>query len=129
MKGARVPDKPGKSGGKRSDADFDESQIPPSLRGPLTDLRKHEALILTELNSDPDKAARFLTDPGAVLSEIGVPIDDNLRKALRSAFASASGQQNPLTPRAFSLPNGQQIAPNIKVTFVAHEGEDKKKKG
>lgn len=95
-------------------------RIPANLKDGFNALLRSEPLILKYLDSSPDAAARFLANPGAVLAELKVPVDSNLAAVL-SGFAKSNQARGLLTPRSFCLPNGQQITPNIKFSFVAHK--------
>jgi hypothetical protein len=91
-------------------------RIPSHLKKAMTALLRHESTILTHLNSSPDAAAKFLADPAAVLAELKIPMD----RALAVSLRSFSLNQDPLAQRSFCLPDGTQLTPNIKVTFVSH---------
>lgn len=91
-------------------------RVPPYLKKPMNELLRHEATILNHLNSNPDAAAKFLSDPATVLAELKIPVDGSLEAILRTF----TQKQNPLVPPTFCLPDGTQLTPNIKVTFVAH---------
>ena len=92
-----------------------EERIPPGLRKSLTGLLGHEAEILRQLNSNPDLAQTFITDPGAALARMGVALDPALGAALKGGSRS-----NPFAPKTYKLPDGRSITPSIKVAFVGH---------
>ncbi|HVP24642.1 MAG TPA: hypothetical protein VMS81_01525 [Methanomicrobiales archaeon] len=92
--------------------------IPPDLRKPLENLKKHENTILKTLNRDPRMAGLFLTDPGTALARMKIPVDPVIRKR-----AVIAGQAGILAPRRFCLPGGKTITPRIRVNFVAHRKE------
>jgi hypothetical protein len=91
-------------------------RVPPHLKKAMNDLLHHESTILNHLNANPDAAAKFLSDPAAVLAQLKIPMDPTLAATLKN-FAP---KQNPLAQRTFCLPNGTQVTPNIKISFVAH---------
>jgi hypothetical protein len=91
-------------------------RVPAHLKKAMNDLLRHEATILNYLSSSPGATAKFLSDPATVLAELNIPVDSDLAASLRSF----SPKQDPLAQRTFCLPDGTQLTPNIKVTFVAH---------
>lgn len=91
-------------------------RIPIHLKKAMTALLRHESTILNHLNSSPEAASKFLADPATVLAELKIPIDSALATSLRSF----SPNQDPSAQRSFCLPDGTQLTPKIKVTFVAH---------
>ena len=91
-------------------------RVPAHLKKAMAALLHHESTILNHLNSSPEAASKFLADPATVLAELKIPVDSALMASLRSV----STKQNPLAQRNFCLPDGTQLTPNIKVTFVAH---------
>ena len=93
------------------------SRIPPHLKNGLDELRKHEAQVLAHINSSPEASSRFLSDPIATLAQLGIQVDPQLASSIK---LSSGSTQNFLSQRTFRLPNGKEIRPNIKVTFVGH---------
>ena len=93
------------------------SRIPPHLKNGLDELRKHEAQVLAHINSSPEASSRFLSDPIATLVQLGIQVDPQLASSIK---LSSGSTQNFLSQRTFRLPNGKEIRPNIKVTFVEH---------
>lgn len=93
-----------------------ENKIPKDILKGLMDLRKHESKILSQLNSNPQLAEKFLTNPASALSELGIPVDSKLNARLKS-FSKDSFVQD----RTFCLPNGTKVSPKINVKFIAHE--------
>jgi hypothetical protein len=91
-------------------------RVPAHLKKAMNDLLRHESTILNHLSSSPGATAKFLSDPATVLAELKIPVDSDLAASLRSF----SPKQDPLAQRTFCLPDGTQLTPNIKVTFVAH---------
>lgn len=94
-----------------------ENKIPKDIHKSLLDLRKYESKIINQLNSNPQLAEKFLTNPAAVLSEMGIPIDNNLSARLKN-FPKT---QNFLAPRTFCLLDGSKIRPKINVKFIPHQ--------
>ena len=92
-------------------------RIPPHLKKGLDGLRKHETQILDHINSSPEAASRFLSDPMATLTELGIQTDTQLASSLK---LSSGGANNFISQRTFHLPNGKEIRPKITVTFVRH---------
>jgi hypothetical protein len=93
-----------------------EGRIPPHLKKGLTALLSHEAKILEQLNSNPQLAQAFITNPAGALAKMGVPVDPQLLKAL----GGAAGRPNPFTAKTYKLPDGSSITPSIKFTFAKH---------
>lgn len=93
-----------------------KDKLPKDHHKSLMDLRKHESKILSQLNANPQLAVKFLTNPAAVLSELGIPVDSKLNARLKS-FSKKSF----LDERTFCLPDGNKITPKINVKFIAHE--------
>ena len=91
-------------------------RIPGHLKKGFQELLRHESTVLNYVNSSPEATAKFLADPATVLSELKIPLDNNLAAILR-AF---SQKQDLTAQRTFCLPDGTQISPKIKVTLVSH---------
>lgn len=93
-----------------------EGRIPPHLKKGLTALLSQEAKILDQLNSNPELAQIFITNPGRALAQMKVKVDPQLAAALRQV----SGRPNPFTKKTYKLPDGSRITPSMKVTFMRH---------
>jgi len=94
-------------------------KIPSDSLKALNDLKKHESTLLAQLSANPQLAERFVTDPAAVLMELKIPVDNQLREKLKAL----RNQPSFLSPRSFCLPNGKQITAKIRVKFVPHKEE------
>ena len=95
-------------------------KIPPDSLKALNDLKRHESTLLDRLNANPQMAERFVTDPAAVLMELKIPVDNQLREKLKAL----RNQPSFLSPRSFCLPNGKQVTPKIRVKFVPHREKE-----
>ena len=93
-----------------------EERIPPHLKKALTVLLSHEAKILEQLNSNPQLAQTFITNPARALAQMGIAIDPQLAAAL----GGMESRPNPFTAKTYKLPDGSKITPSMKVTFVKH---------
>jgi hypothetical protein len=93
-----------------------EGRIPPHLKKGLNALLSHEAKILEQLNSNPQLAQTFITNPARALAQMGIVVDSQLAAAL----SGAAGRPNPFTTKTYKLPDGSKITPSMKVTFVKH---------
>lgn len=91
--------------------------LSPELQESLTKIKRYERSVLKKLK-EPQLAELFLKDPGAALARMGIPMDPLLRKR-----AKVEGISDLLASRNFCFPNGQKIAPRIKISFVSHKGE------
>lgn len=89
-------------------------QLGPRLRAELDKVRVYEPKILRAL-ANPETAARYQTDPGGVLRELGVEIPPIMAKRLKNPAATPA-----IAPtRQFMLPSGQVMTANVRVRFVA----------
>jgi hypothetical protein len=93
-----------------------EGRIPPHLKKGLTALLSQEARILEQLNSNPELAQTFITNPAAALTKMGIHADPQLIAALNGA----PGRPNPFVAKTYKLPDGSKITPSIKITFARH---------
>ena len=93
-----------------------EGRIPPHLKPGLTALLSQESNILSQLNSNPQLAQTFITNPGAALAQMGIKVDPQLAAALNGA----AGKPNPFTTKTYKLPDGSKITPTMRVAFVKH---------
>ncbi|MGA3406128.1 MAG: hypothetical protein ABSD49_10405 [Candidatus Bathyarchaeia archaeon] len=94
-------------------------KLPPDSLKALNDLKRHESTLLAQLTANPRLAERFVTDPAAVLMELKIPVDNQLREQLKAL----RNQPSFLSPRSFCLPNGKQVTAKINVKFVPHKEE------
>jgi hypothetical protein len=90
---------------------------PSWLRSELEALRKHEAKVLGALK-DEKQAYLFYSDPAALLKKIGIPVSSQLRARLQTDTSFAELAKK----RCFTLPNGQNITPRVRVRFTREEG-------
>ena len=94
-----------------------EQKVPPHLLEQLNALRKYEAQVLRELSSDTQLARSFVKDPASVLSQLKIPLGNQLREALKGAALQGDFSR----PRAFCLPNGRKITATVDVRLMPHK--------
>ena len=89
-------------------------RIPPVFKKDLIALQKHETKILESLNKDEELAKLFLSNPGAALAKINIPVPQAMKKQLKPDQTLAQLLQ----PRQFRLANGQVVTPKVRIRFT-----------